>query len=199
MLVKITETDPKYISQFRDFLMSSGATATAEPTILCVPDNFNCDDFHGVSQVHSTKPFHVENADVVEWLKQYTGNFHFYISLKSQLAFKGHLSPKQVASVRKAITRTTVQPTSARQTTNFSLKPGDIINVSRWLAREVGQKAGLTRPHYTLEVTSVECETDRAYKATFILSGQRMSRCAICGLTLTDPRSVTAGIGPIMR
>lgn len=198
MYLQIVEKDPKYAQELKAYLLKMGALLTENEAIIQVPDGFNYNAFHGIEVATSTKPFHEENADVVEWLDKYTGNFSFYLSVRSQLKLKGILSPKQIQSIRNAIKRDKMQPEAAvAQKKTFSLSPGDTVMVSKWLAREAGRLAGLVRPHYTLEVVSVEAETDRAYKATLILSGQRMSRCGICGLTLTDPRSVTAGIGPI--
>ena len=205
MLIRITEPDKSYISNFRQYLIDLGAKPTAVDEVLEVPEDFDHSMFHGIEKTSSTQPFAVEFKDVIDWLGSYTGDFYFYLSLKSQLKLKGSLSPAQIASVRKAIKRDqgimesniAVKPVIENNACHYSLKSGDIINVSRWLAKEVGEKAGLTRSHYTLEVVKVDAETDRAYKATLMLSGQRMGRCGICGLALTDPKSVTAGIGPI--
>jgi hypothetical protein len=47
------------------------------------------------------------------------------------------------------------------------------------------------------EVVDVLNETPKAYQVSLKLSAQRTDRCCICGLHLTDPQSVAAGIGPI--
>ena len=202
MLLRIVEQDQDYIKGLREYLISMAkAKATDEMTIIEVADNFDPSVFHGLEKASTAKPFAVEFAPVCDWLNNYNGTFPFYLSLKSQLASKGYLSPAQIACVVKAIGRDTTRkmavqaPAMAAKT--FSLGIGDIIVVSKWLARKIGEQAGLARAHYTLEVVAVEAETERAYKATLKLSGQRTSRCGICGIKLTDPHSVANGIGPI--
>src|SRR5271166_3839553 len=41
--------------------------------------------------------------DETTWLLNYQGNFHFYLSLRSQMRNEGYLSEKQIASVRRAM------------------------------------------------------------------------------------------------
>lgn len=137
-----------------------------------------------------------ENQDVVLWLNNYRGDFPFYVSLQVQLRTRMSLSPKQVEAVRRAIARETSTP-APEVKKQFTLQAGEIIRVAKWFGKKVALEAGLVRPHYVMEVISVEAETEKAYRATLRLSAQRTSHCCICGLALTDPRSVMAGIGPI--
>lgn len=127
------------------------------------------------------------------WLQSYSGNFSFYLSLKQQFEQRGGLSDRQWECVRNAIQKAS-QPKPAQV---FTLAVGETLIVSKFFARIIGQTCGLNRPHYAIEVLEVQAESQKAYKVKGRLSAQRTSHCCVCGLTLTNPSSVLAGIGPI--
>lgn len=133
-----------------------------------------------------------ENADVVAFLEGYKGNFEFLISLRKQLEALGKLTPAQLAGARKCMSR-------ERKTkiTRPKIRIGQLIRVPRHFAKKFGNACGLGRPHFVLRVVEAIHETDKAYLLRVQLSGTKTSVCSICGLALTDPRSVAIGIGPI--
>lgn len=196
--LRIVELDGAWVQGFRAMLIEDeGAKETADALVLEVPDDFAFEAFHGIEKFNpNALPFDQEFADVVAWLRAYSGTFEFYVSLKMQLAAKGKLSPKQIDSVRRAIARDE-QKAIERVSQVFTLDAGDVLRVSKWLAHELARKAGLARPHFVVEVVRVEAETPKAYKLDVRLSAQRTSVCSICGIKLTNAESVTNGIGPI--
>jgi hypothetical protein len=154
-------------------------------------------------------PFEKEHPRVVTWLKRYPGNFEFYLSVRAQYERNGTLSEKQVAAIYRAIARdeervgvavtplpsSIVIPPPAPRI--FTLAIGEVLLVKKFAAKRIAAEAGLARPHFTMEVVEVSAETAKAYKVKLKMVAQRCSHCGICGLKLTDPRSVIAGIGPI--
>lgn len=78
----------------------------------------------------------------------------------------------------------------------FTLAVGEVVRVSKFIARKIGHEAGLNRAHFLLEVVEVHDETAKAYKLKVRMSAQRSNRCCVCGLELTNPESVQNGIGP---
>lgn len=134
-----------------------------------------------------------EYAPQAAWLRAYKGYSSFYESLQRQLAQNGGLSPRQWECVSNAIAKAN-EPKPERV---FSLAVGTTLIVSKFFARIIGEKTGLTRPHFAIEILGVEAETEKAYKVTAKLSAQRTAHCCVCGKRLTNPNSVAAGIGPI--
>lgn len=130
----------------------------------------------------------------VEWIKAYSGDFPFYLSLQDQVRRGRTLSEKQLAAIGRAIERE-AQPKPAPET--FSIQPGQVLIVGKFVAQRIAEENRLTRPHHAFEVVQVHRETRKAYHVTARLSAQRTSYCGICGLTLKNPESVAAGIGPI--
>lgn len=196
--IRITETDPGYIEGFTEYLVSLGAKQMEDPLLLEVPDDLNTGVLHGIEEFDpSEAPFHERYADEVAWLNAYTGTFPFYVSLKQQLASKGKLSEMQIEAVRRAIARDHERSQRKPDPAQFSIKSGQCIRVSKGFAKEIAERAGLTRPHYVMEVIACESETERAYKLRLKLSAHRTTHCCICGLLLTNAESVSAGIGPI--
>lgn len=186
-------------------------------------------------------PFESAHPAVVSWLKNYSGNFPFYLSLKSQYESRGDLSEKQCASIYKAIERDTGAPVerptpdllekarafdswlktflgedvyaevshpvveafrqaikpAAPVERSFTLSAGEVVRVNKFHAKRIGEEAGLTRAHFVFEVTQVVSETAAAYKVKLKAKSQRSGHCCICGLPLSNPESVTHGIGPV--
>jgi len=203
-LVQITEADSKFRLGLAEILMREGLV----PVVFEAPDDYDLDSYHGLDLFQPTdphaetpaqQPFAVRFPAVVAWLEAYTGTFDFYLSLKGQLADKGYLSEKQIACVERAIERDKQRGIAAPEgkPQEFDLKPGAVLVLSKFIATKVAQQAGYTRAHRAVEVVSVEAETAKAYLATVKLTARRTSHCGICGLTLENPESIAAGIGPI--
>lgn len=130
------------------------------------------------------------------FLHEYNGNFSFYLSLRNQLHYNGCLSEKQWACLTREVEKKNA-PKAAVPARVFSLNVGTTIIVTKFFAQIIGRDTGLNRPHFSLEVLGVEGETEKAYKLTGKLSAHRTAHCCVCGLALTNPVSVQAGIGPI--
>jgi hypothetical protein len=198
MKYAITEKDPGFIRDFGAFLITLGCTKLDDTTYESQID-LDLSDFHGIGPVlEDGADFHAEHPFLAEmdWLQKYTGNFAFLLSLKAQLARKGDLSDAQWVGVAKCMARETQSATPAPARV-YSIKAGQVLVVGKWIAKKIANEAGLTKPHYTMEVTEVHGETERAVFVTVKLSAQRTSHCGCCGKSLTDPNSIAAGIGPI--
>jgi Family of unknown function (DUF6011) len=129
-------------------------------------------------------------AEWVQWLENYTGDSLFFISLKQQLS-RGGLSPKQLECVQKQMRK------DNEVVNHFSLKNGTIVILTRSVAQRVAAEAGYAGSHRAIEILGVEVETANAYKVRAKLSARRTSHCGICGMVLTDGKSIEMGIGPV--
>lgn len=200
MLIRIVETDSAWVESFSAWIVAChGAKPTDKPLTFELPDTFDLDAYHGIEAANA--PSWAEtHADAIAWLNGYTGDFPFYVSLKTQLQRNGRLSDKQLDAVYRAIERDAARampkpvPVAAR---TYSLKSGAVIVVSRWIAAKLSREIGRKIPHYTFEVLETLNETDKAYQVKVKLSAMKTSRCGICGLTLTNAASIAHGIGPI--
>ena len=178
-------------------VLTVGCTATGEP------HTFACEDHvadamleQGACRLAEDKPTHEVEA---AWLREYKGKFEFALSLQAQLARKGTLSDKQWSCVANLIQKETefqAKRAAEAARTDFSLKPGTVLRLTRFIGEQIAAKAGCSRAHFAFEVLSVERETERAYLATVRMSAVKMSRCCVCGLTLKNPVSISLGIGP---
>lgn len=197
--IRITEKDAEWVASFSEWIVSvfGAVRKGGEEIIFEVPEGFDVDAYHGIER-YSGMSFKDEFADVVAWLENYRGTFPFYLSLKDQLAKNGRLSDRQIDSVVRAMIRDReFAEKKAAPDREYSIKPGTVIVIGKWLAKEIAQKAGAPRAFHTLKVMACLGETEKAYKLKVKLSAQRTSFCGMCGLALTNPESVASGIGPI--
>ena len=212
MNLRITETDQEWVSGFKAMIVKEhNAQPTDDSNVFAVTEDLSA-FYHGCKLMsvlmlvtddgEITKSWAEQYPDVIEWLTKYNGNFDFYVSLKKQYATKGELSEKQTDAVLRAIARDGEQAAqkavqAAQPKQEFSIKVGEFIRVGKWMGQQIAEKAGLTKPHFVMEVMEVHGESDAAYHLTLKLSAQRTSHCCICNLKLTNKASVIAGIGPI--
>jgi hypothetical protein len=197
MKYMITETDPDWLSDFREYISHAYG-------IQVLGTEFDAEDgldqkYHGVVTADSLVVSDTEQV-CMDWLKAYTGNFDFYLSLKQQAVTKGRLSERQIQAVLKAMDREAQwhqKRTDDQANKIFTMTAPCSILLTKGIAREVANKAGLTKPFYVFDVLKVLDETPKAYKLVLKASGQRTSHCGACGLGLTNAESVAAGIGPI--
>lgn len=137
-----------------------------------------------------------EFPEVIDFLeKNFSGN-GFYNSLYNQLNTYGTLSERQVECIKNAIEKAG-QPVAPLAEKEYSLKSGQTIIVSKFIARILGAEFGLNRPHFALEVVKVTNESAKSYEGIFKISAVRTVHCCVCGITLSNPASIAAGIGPI--
>ena len=151
-----------------------------------------------------------EPDPVLDFVKEYTGDFEFLNSLKQQVASGRKLSPKQRAGAEKCMKR---QPQSKSPrgsgptiTEDGIYKTDDdiIYKVQRAVhgsSRLYAKRLVLTEDH-----TSFEYEQGAVWK---LRPEQKLSLeqareygtlygvCVVCGKMLTDEKSIAAGIGPI--
>lgn len=197
--IEITETDSEFRRGLADILINEGAVAF----VFEVPDDFDINSYEGLAeykpQAQAAQSLNSKFPEVAAWLEAYNGTFDFYLSLKQQFMAKGMLSEKQIACVQRAIetdkSRGVKTPEARAQT--FSVTPGTVLVLSKFISNKIAEQAGHKRAHRAVEIVSVEHETEKAYRATVKLSARRTSFCGVCGLSLENPRSVAAGIGPI--
>lgn len=132
-------------------------------------------------------------VEVLEFLKNYTGQNNFILSIKTQVETKT-LSPKQIEAVKKFMAPAKEQrPLIA----NHSLKAGDYLVLNKFMARIIGQDAKIERSHHGVTILTVHHETEKAWLVDIELSAKKTAICCICGITLTNEESIVAGIGPI--
>lgn len=129
----------------------------------------------------------------VAFLESYSGNFDFYLSLRSQFQRNGDLSERQWESLTRAVAKAAA-PKPPR---TFTLMVGETLILNKFFAHIIGRDTGLNKPHFAIEVLEVQAESEKAWKIKGRLSAQRTSYCCVCGLRLTNAVSVLAGIGPI--
>lgn len=198
-LITITEEDAGYRQGLGQLLMDVGAV----PIVFEVADDFDLDAYEGLAPYQPTaqvaQSFSAKFPEVKAWLDAYKGNFDFYLSLKRQLQDKGTLSEKQIACIQRAIAndqaRGVATPDAPKQ--EFSIKPGTVVVISKFIANRIAAEAGYARAHRAFEILEVEGETAKAYRAKVRFSAKRTSHCGVCGLVLENAVSIAAGIGPI--
>ena len=151
------------------------------------------DDFGDIDALNAV-PFIEKHKKAVAWLENYKGDFPFYASLKKQLNANGWLSEKQLASVYKGMER---EKDAIKPAAVTFVKVGALIRVKKYYAFGIATKAGMANPHFIFEVVEAKRETPKAVLLVLKMSAQRTTHCCRCGLLLTHPVSVKAGIGPV--
>ena len=190
-LIKIVE--PELVDGLTTILLDSGCVATDEPLVFDAQSVANqtevIDSFEGVEAI---EPFNQEMQDAVDFLRNYEGRFDFWLSLKSQLAFKGYLSDNQIGSVMRYLAKQNNLPPA--------IKVDGSITVGKFMAYDLAKKAGLQSPrHFIFKVFEVLRVTDKAYMLKLQATGKPTANCSCCGIALTNDLSIALGIGPICR
>lgn len=197
---KIVEPDQDYKTTITAMLKDQYGISPNEKGVFTSENSQEIvDTYHGLKIVEDVQS-EDSNEEAYTWIKNYSGTFSFYLSLKEQYLRKGFLSEAQINSVFKAMTNETaylLRKNSPQEGKVFSLKNNSIILLSKFIGIQIASNAGLTKPFYLFEVVKVEAETEKAYKATLKMTAQRTSHCGQCGIRLTNEKSVAAGIGPI--
>lgn len=188
-LVKIT--DLEMLHGLVQLLQDDGFDLTDDETVMSAPTpealKKAVKSYEGVAEVEpSDSPF----SEAVEHIRNYTGNFEFFNSLKRQLQEKGFLSDNQVNAVVRCLEK-------QKPTQEPIILSEAVITVSRWCARNLAMAAGLKSAHFNFRVFKILRETGKAYHLELQATGKPTGRCCICGLTLTNDDSIKLGIGPI--
>lgn len=149
-------------------------------------------------------PYEQENPKVVNFLRAYKGSFPFLVSVRDYFETHGRLTEGQTNAVLKSIAyeenkgrAVSAETPSPFVPKPFTIHPGQRIRVGPTQARKFAALAELIRPHFTFEVLFVKVETAHAYLLVLEANAQRSGVCCICGRALTNPESVTHGIGPV--
>ncbi len=137
------------------------------------------------------------SQEQMAWLEGYRGNFEYYLSLKNQYFRFGKLSPKQLASVDKAIARDKERKDAPLAPIDSTIPVGSVLQIKKWIAKELADKYALPSVWRNIVVIAVYRETDRAIQITAQMSAEVGRCCHICGLALTNKVSRATGIGPI--
>ena len=130
------------------------------------------------------------NETEKDFLKVYNGNSDFIHSLKNQYLYKGYLSEKQIACLRKFMTPT-------QQVREYSLKVGDKVVLSKSTAMRVSEHIGGDFTHRGFEVLGVHAETERAILLDLKFTATKTVSCCVCGIKLSTDISRSIGIGPV--
>lgn len=193
--IRISIDDAEYRRGLAEILIAEGAT----PLTFEVPDDYDVDSYEGLEVVSATpKALPAEFNRVQAWLLDYKGDSPFYLSLRSQLLAKGILSEKQMACIERAIAAegSAIEGASAKLV-EYSIKPGETVIVSKFIANKIAREIGFSRAHRALDVVECLGESAKAYRIKVKLSARKTSHCGICGIVLENPDSIAAGIGPI--
>lgn len=140
-----------------------------------------------------------QDQKVLTYVENYNGNFDFLVSLKAQLIVKGYLSDKQLAAAERCMNReqqpkqSPIQPVAR----TFSIKPGQVLEVSKGFAAKIAEKNGSQHTFFNFEVLEIKAETAKAILVRTKASAKVTSQCCVCGRSLTDPASILSGIGPV--
>lgn len=156
--------------------------------------------------------FAQQNPDVVAWLKNYRGDFAFYLSVRDQYEGRGTLSPKQVEAIKRAIARdqkpardpqatapqaaTPAVPQKMDQS-KATYAPGTVLQLKKFFATKLQQEIGMSHLFVNVEIVETIRETAKAIQATIRFSARYSTTCSCCGRVLDNQVSRATGIGPI--
>ena len=145
----------------------------------------------------------------------YNGYNSFIKSLRSQLQFKGYLSPRQLECAQsffkgsnspvaalsiqthglgKSASVTDLNQPSPKA---FSMAKGDKIMIRKWFANNKAKELGLKVFFRGLIIEEVVAETPRAMLVKVTFNSKLSTYCHCCGLNLDTEISKATGIGPV--
>lgn len=146
----------------------------------------------------------ISDAAANEWIAKYEGNSAWFLKMKAAHRQWGSLRGGQFTSIKKEMLTKEAKQAAETQAApvinaeKFSMKKDTIIRVGRRYAKKLGEMVGLdAKGHFAYKVINVLNEDAFSMVLELQATGKRTSFCACCGATLTDPYSVTHGIGPI--
>ena len=137
------------------------------------------------------------------FLRDYKGNFAFILSVRTFFMNRGGLTAGQIAGVEKCMARqaswaTAPRPAFAPAPASFSptYADGTMVEVSRGLAQAKGKEMGIAPFLRHLRIVKTVRETPRALLVRVEFVAEVVSKCHVCGRTLTTEKSRACGIGP---
>lgn len=145
------------------------------------------------------------DAEALVYIANYSGSDFFMPKLQAALLRYRSLSSKQLQCVKNDQAKMhnknvpkDAAPQIKAEIESASLPKDSTIVVSRFYAKKFGSEVGLnTKGHFTFNVLKVLAENDSSYMLEIQATGKRTSFCACCAAKLSDPYSVTHGIGPV--
>ena len=139
------------------------------------------------------------SPDTASFLRNYNGNFAFLLSVRSFFMKNGGLTTGQLLAVEKCMARETrpayVAPAVA-PVVSATYADGTMIEVSRGLALAKGKELNLSPFLRHLRIEETVRETARALLLRITFVADVVSKCHVCGRTLTTDKSRACGIGP---
>jgi hypothetical protein len=129
---------------------------------------------------------------VVEWLRNYNGDFPIYVSFQRYFTINGFLTEKQRICVERALARD--QKYNHPKT---SIKKGDRFTIKTWLARKLAEQRNMRYFFRNLEVVESHKETKNAISVTVKFLSEVATCCHVCGRPLDTEISRACGIGPV--
>jgi hypothetical protein len=140
------------------------------------------------------------NIAINNWLNNYSGDFHFYLSVKRQHQSGKALSEKQKEAIERAISRdeerSRVQFAAETEKMSPTFSNGTVLKISRGIAKAIAEQKSIPTPFRKVEIVKTHRETFKAIEVTVKFSSAVGHFCGICGRGLTHPVSQATGIGP---
>jgi len=138
------------------------------------------------------------------FVNSYTG-YSSYIRNVRDWTRRGYgLTVRQVECILKIIDSEAVSQagnnvpmTNAPYVNNSSFQEGDIVTLNKVMAEKLGMMVGFGKRFYNITIKEVLAETPSYIEARVETCYRKSSWCGCCGLKLTDPQSIAAGIGPV--
>lgn len=194
-LVKVVE--PELLHGLTPMLLDDGCESTEDEAFFeCPSEEIREQVVAAYEGIVPVVAMNSDLGDAVDFLRAYTGNFDFWLSLKGQLASKGWLSEAQYSSVIRYLKKQSEKTPFAP----IELADAQII-VSKFFAYKLAEACGVRKKfHFTYEAMTITGHTEKAFKLRLQASGKpAFGICAICGRGLQNEKSIAIGIGPICR
>jgi hypothetical protein len=129
----------------------------------------------------------------------------FLDSLANQLSARP-LSDKQLAVASRILSdfektklEAQIEPETSREPiVDLQVAVGDILTVNKMVSLKIGLKANsMVKKFHNVEVLEIIDTSDWYLELRVSTCYKKTSHCGICGLLLTDERSIAQGIGPV--
>jgi Family of unknown function (DUF6011) len=146
----------------------------------------------------------METQNIYSLISNYNGYSNFIKSLRSQLNYKGNLSPRQLECATQFFNAAT-SPAVAPQTEDkpfpvpqtFSKAKGDVMTIRKHFANKKAKELGYKVFFRTVVVEEVLAETPRAIQVKVSFSSKLSTYCVCCGLNLDTEVSKATGVGAV--
>lgn len=137
-------------------------------------------------------------------ISNYNGYNNFIKSLRSQLTYKGNLSPRQLECATQFFNKAD-SPMVSLQTNEapfpvpqvFTKAVGDVMTIRKHFANKKAKELGYKVFFRTVVVEEVLAETPRAIQVRVSFSSKLSTYCVCCGLNLDTEVSKATGVGAV--